>query len=166
MQDPSGWNFSSNISWGANSEYIYFQYNPENNPSDSLYRVSVKNPQQLEKVSWQDENKLLPRYGDFNDARNRKVYTRDGELYLYDLRKQEERKLLELNGSISDPQFLANENQVSFILDNNAFLYNLDSGMVTRLTNIRTGSEKDDQEKELTAQDQWLQDENLQLCKK
>ena len=164
MQDPS-WmgTYPSNISWGPHSEFIYFSYNPENNPSDSLYRVGVKNPQKIEKVAWQDEHKMIPRYGDYNKARNKKIYTRDGELYLYDLKKKKERKLLELTGSISDPQFLANENKLSFILENNAFLYDMGTGVVNRLTDIRSGSKKEEEEKELSAQDQWLQDENLQL---
>lgn len=163
MQDPS-WmgTFPSEISWGPNSDYIYFNYNPENNPSDSLYRVSVKNPEKIEKVQWQDEIKLIPRYGDYNEARTKKVYTRDGDLYLYNLKKKNEQHLLELNGSISSPQFLANEDQLSFVLDNNAFLYNLESGAVKKLTNISSGTAKEE-EKELSSQDQWLKDENLQL---
>jgi dipeptidyl aminopeptidase/acylaminoacyl peptidase len=164
MQDPA-WmgTFPSNVQWGPNSEYIYFSYNPEKNPADSLYRVSRKTPTQLEKVSWQDEQKLIPQQGDFNRARNKKVFTREGVLYLYDLRKEKEEKLLELSESLSNPQFLNDEDKISFILDNNAYVYNLDTGTLTKLTNIRTGSQKEQKDRELSAQDQWLQDENLQL---
>ncbi|MCX2839401.1 S9 family peptidase [Salinimicrobium sp. MT39] len=164
MQDPS-WmgTFPSNVQWGPHSEYIYFNYNPDNSPADSLYRISRKDLNKIEKVSWQDEQKLLPQRGDFNQARNKKVYTRDGDLFLYDLRKKKEEKLLELSGSLSDPQFLYNENKISFVFDNNAFVYDLSTGKITQLTNIQTGSQKEQKDKELSAQDQWLQDENLQL---
>jgi len=164
MQDPS-WmgTFPSNVSWGAHSENIYFQYNPEENPSDSLYRINIKNPQKIEKVSWQEEDKLLPRQGDFNTAHSKKIFTRNGTLFLYDLKKREEKKLLELGGGISNPQFLANESQISFVFDNNAYRFSLDSGAIDKLTNIRTGTEKEQKEKKLSEQDQWLQDENLQL---
>ena len=163
MQDPS-WmgTFPSNISWGPHSDYIYFHYNPENNPSDSLYRVSVKNPGKIEKVQWQDEKELIPEYGEFNKARSKKVYTRNGDLYLYDFRSRKELKLLELNSSISNPQFLANEEDVSFILDDNAYLYDLESGGIKQLTNIKS-EVKEEKENELSSQEQWLQDENLQL---
>ncbi len=164
MQDPS-WmgTFPSNITWGPNSDYIYFDNNPDKNPSDSLYRVSIENPKQIEKVSWQEENKLLPSSGDFNKARNMKVYTRHGDLYLYKLEKQEEQKLLELNGSISNPQFLNDETRLSFILADNAFVFDLESGGIKKLTNINSGTKEEKKEKELSAQEQWLQDENLEL---
>ncbi|MCC8358390.1 S9 family peptidase [Salinimicrobium sediminilitoris] len=164
MQDPS-WmgTFPSNITWGPNNDYIYFDYNPDKNPSDSLYRVSIENPKQIKKVSWQEENKLLPSSGDFNKARNMKVYTRDGDLYLYKLEKQEEQKLLELNGSISNPQFLNDETRLSFILADNAFVFDLESGGIKKLTNINSGTKEEKKEKELSAQEQWLQDENLEL---
>lgn len=164
MQDPS-WmgTFPSNVSWGAHSENIYFQYNPDKNPSDSLYRINIKNPEKIEKVSWQEEDELLPRQGDFNKTRNKKVFTRNGALILYDLKKREERKLLELGNGISNPQFLANESQLSFIFENNAYRYDLNSGVVEKLTNIRTGTEKEKKEKKLSDQDQWLKNENLQL---
>src|SRR5690606_28451452 len=105
MQDPA-WmgTFPSGISWGAHSENIYFRYNPDGHPSDSLYRINIKNPKQIHKVTWQDEEKLLPAQGDFNKAQNKKVFIKDGALYLYDFRRKEEQKLLELGGGIANPQ--------------------------------------------------------------
>lgn len=164
MQDPV-WmgTFPSNISWGAHSENIYFQYNPEKNPADSLYRINIKDPKQIEKVSWQEEDKLLPRQGDFNKARNRKVYVKNGKLYLYDFKNKKERELVELGGNISNPNFLENEERISFIFDNNAYLYDLKVGTLEKLTNIRTGTAKEEKEKKLSKQNQWLQEENLGL---
>ena len=164
MQDPS-WmgTFPSNISWGAHSENIYFQYNPEKNPSDSLYRINIKNPKQIEKVSWQEEDQLLPRQGDFNNARTKKIFVRDGVLFLYDLKSKKERELVELGGGISNPEFMADEEKISFVFDNNAYIYNLKSGGIDKLTNIQTGTEKEKKEDKLSEQDQWLQDENLGL---
>lgn len=164
MKDPA-WmgTFPSNISWGAHSENIYFEYNPEKNPSDSLYRINIKDPRQIRRVSWQEEDQLLPRQGDFNDARTKKVFVRDGILFLYDLKSKKERELIELGGGISNPEFMADEEKISFVFDNNAYTYNLKSGGIDKLTNIRTGTEKEKKEEKLSEQDQWLQDENLGL---
>ena len=40
MQDPS-WmgTFPSDIRWGEDSESIYFTYNAEKDPADSLYKI-------------------------------------------------------------------------------------------------------------------------------
>lgn len=164
MQDPA-WmgTFPSDISWGAHSENIYFRYNPEKNPADSLYRISIKNPEQIKKVSWKEEDQMLPRYGDFNDARTKKIFVRDGILMLYDLKSRKEKELIELSDGISNPQFMADEEWISFVFDNNAYTYNLESGNLDKLTNIRTGTEKEKKEEKLSDQDQWLQDENLGL---
>ena len=164
MQDPS-WmgTFPSNVSWGAHSENIYFDYNPEKNISDSLYRININKPDQIVKVSWQEQDNLLPQQGDFNDARTKKVYVRNGQLYLYDLKNRKERQLLELGQGISNPGFMANEEKISFVFDDNAYIYNLSSGNLDRITNIRTGSKKEEKEVKLSKQDQWLQDENLGL---
>ncbi len=164
MQDPE-WmgTFPSNVSWGAHSENIYFQYNPEKNPSDSLYRININAPKKIEKVSWQEEDKLLPRQGDFNSSRTKKVFTRNGKIFLYDLRKKQEKQLLELGSQISDVQFLTNEDRLSFIYDNNAFQYDLNTGAVKKLTNIQRGDKKEEKDKELSDQDEWLQEENLGL---
>lgn len=166
MQDPI-WmgTFPSDVSWGANSQNIYFEYNPDSNPQDSLYRININNTGEIQPVSWREQENLVPDSGDFNDARSLKVYTRNGSLFLFNVKKQQEKKLLELGNRISDPAFQQNEEQISFIFDDNAYLYNLKSGMLERLTDIRTGSKKEKKEEELSRQDEWLKQENLGLLK-
>ena len=164
MQDPL-WmgTFPSEISWGVDGENIYFMYNPEGYPADSLYKINIQHPEQIIPVSWKNQKDLIPDYGDFNNKRTKKVYSRNGSLFTYDLRKQKEQELLDLGENIRDPKFLADENLISFVMDDNAFLYRLDSGRVQRLTNIRSGEKKENEEKELSEQDQWLKQENLEL---
>jgi hypothetical protein len=44
MRDPKWMGVApSNLSWSEDSKQIYFQWNPENNPGDSLYAVSLTN---------------------------------------------------------------------------------------------------------------------------
>ncbi|MGB7786619.1 MAG: prolyl oligopeptidase family serine peptidase [Salinimicrobium sp.] len=164
MQDPL-WmgSFPSEISWGVNSDNIYFMYNPEANPADSLYKINIKHPEDMVKVDWKEQKELLPRHGDFNDSRTKKIYSRNGSLFLFDLKKQKEDELLEMGENLRDPKFLAHENQISFIMDNDAFLYLLDSGKLQKLTNIKSGNKKDKEDEKLSEQDQWLKEENLGL---
>ena len=48
MQDTD-WmgTFPSSVKWGIQSENIYFNYNPDRNPADSLYRINIKNPKKI-----------------------------------------------------------------------------------------------------------------------
>lgn len=164
MQDPVWMGTSpSNISWGAHSENIFFEYNPEQFPEDSLYKININRPEQIEQVKGKEQEKLLPSSGAFNDARTKKVYTRSGKLFLYDLKKKDERQLLDLGIPIYSPAFTENNEQISFILDNNAFLYDLKTGTLRKITNIRKGKNKDAKEEEVSEQDAWLKEENLEL---
>lgn len=164
MQDPS-WmgTFPSAVEWGEHSEIIYFDYNPENNPADSLYKIELENPEEIIKVSMEEKKNLIPNSGDYNDRYNKKVYIRNGNLYLYDLKSREEIQLLELPEEINDPKFLSDENLIGFNLENNAFIFNIEEGKISQLTNFHKGEEKEEDKEDLSEKDDWLQQENLKL---
>lgn len=164
MQDPD-WmgNFPSSIHWGIHSQNIYFDYNPDDNPADSLYRININEPGKIIKVTASREQELVPRSGDFNDNRSKKVFSQDGDLYIYEMRSRTKRELVDLPFSIEDPVFLRNEDQIAFEAEDNAFLYNLKNGSIQQLTNIKSGSGTDKKEKGLSDKDDWIQQENLDL---
>ncbi len=164
MQDPL-WmgTFPSDINWGIDSETVYFDYNPEENPADSLYRITVQNPQKILKVSAAERQKLIPSRGDFNDKRSEKIFTENGDLYIYHLRSSKKEELLDLPSSIENPQFLANDDQISFEAENNAYLYDLNSGFIKKLTHIEKGEPRDEKEKKLSEKEKFLENENLDL---
>lgn len=164
MQDPS-WmgTFPSRIQWGEHSENIYFNYNQDNDPSDSLYRISIQDPENIEKVHWTEEQQMLPSYGSYNDARTRKLYTRNNQLLIYNMKNREEKELLDLGSRISNPEFLADEHLISFIFDDNAYLYNRENGSIEKLTNIRSGEKSKEEETTASEKDEWIREENLGL---
>lgn len=164
MQDPN-WmgTFPSSVDWGIHGENIYFNYNPEKNPADSLYKVNIKNPKKILKVSAKEKQELIPSRGDFNAARSIKIFTEDGDLVLYDMKSRKRRELLDLPSAINDPKFLSNEEKIAFKIEDNAFLYNLENGSLQQLTHIKSGSKPDESEKESSEKDAWLEKENLEL---
>lgn len=165
MQDPS-WmgTFPSDIRWDEDSESIYFQYNADNDPSDSLYKIDLDNTDRTEKLSWQEKKQLIPFYGSYNKSKTKKLVAEDGKIVLYDLRKGDQKELLELDGRLSGLDFLADEKFISFSFDNNAYLYNLNTGSLDKLTNLNEGkAPKDKKEEKLSEKDQWVKQENLEL---
>lgn len=162
MQDPA-WmgTYPTNINWSQDSKTIYFNYNLQKDPSDSLYKISLSNLDNIQKVSFSEE-KNLPGRGDLNTSASQKVYIQDDALMLYNLKDNKSRQLLKLGERIRDPQFLNDENLISFIMEDNIFLYNLLSGSVQKITNIQSG-EKKDAEKKSSVKDDWLEKENLGL---
>ncbi len=164
MQDPN-WmgTFPENVQWSSDSEIIYFGYNPEENPADSLYKISLKNTSNIEKVSLKERRERLPRYGDFNEDRSKKIYTKNGSLWIFNTETKEKEKLLSLSEAIEDPKFMADESKISFNMGDNAFIYNPEKGKIRQFTRIEKGTKKEDEDKDLSEKDKWVRNENLEL---
>lgn len=164
MQDPQ-WmgNFPSNIKWSGDSKTIYFDYNPEKNTSDSLYKIELNNTSKISKVSLKEERNIVPAHGDFNESRKEKVYSEDGNLMFYIAKSGETAQVLELPEAINNPKFLSNENKISFTAGNNAFIYDRKNGSIKQLTHINKGKDREKKDEDLSDKDAWVRDENLEL---
>ncbi|HSJ12343.1 MAG TPA: S9 family peptidase [Gillisia sp.] len=163
MQDPA-WmgTFPSNIRWSEDSKTIYFNYNLQKDPSDSLYKIHLNSRDKIVKVSREEQNNLLPGSGNYSRDRSKKIFIKDDALMLWEQRNNKTQKLLHLGERISDPRFLYDENKVSFSMNNNLFVYTLDTGSLEKITNIRSGDKQDKTEKTSTKED-WVKEENLGL---
>lgn len=164
MQDPK-WmgHFPSNIKWDDKGEIIYFDYNPEGNPSDSLYKIHLKNPTKIEKVGLQEKKSFIPSNAALNKTKNLKLFASNGDLILYDVAKGSKSTLISLGERISNPQFLANEKNVSFVAGNNVFLYELETGKLKKLTRIQSGNKPEEKEPKIEEREKWLKEDNLSL---
>ncbi len=164
MQDPK-WigTFPSNIEWNVHSDAIYFNYNKYNNPSDSLYLISLKAQNTIEKVSWKDEKNRVPNSGAYNASKSKKIYVKNNTLFLYDIKSRKELKVLELYQNIRNPIFLADENNIAFTFDHNAYIYSLNNGNLNKLTNLKAGEDSKKKEDNLTEKATWLKEDNLQV---
>ncbi|MCM4160707.1 S9 family peptidase [Antarcticibacterium flavum] len=163
MQDPQ-WmgTFPSNIHWAEDSKTIFFNYNLQKDPADSLYKINLNAQDQILKVPYEEEKKEISRAGDYNKKRDKKVFVKDDALMLYDLKTHNSKKLLELDGRIGNPKFLGDENKISFNLRDNIFVYDQQTGSLKKLTNISSG-EKKKEAAGLGAKDDWVKTENLGL---
>jgi len=164
MQDPN-WmgTFPSDVHWGIHGENIYFNYNPEKNKSDSLYKVAINNPKKILKVSAKEQQDLIPDNGDFNESRSRKIFTKDGDLFIYNMDSKTKRELLDLPFSINEPVFLNDNQRIAFKAEDNAFIYDLEKGNIQQLTHIKSGTEPEKSDKKSSEKDEWVKNENLEL---
>lgn len=164
MQDPK-WmgTFPSNIEWNEQSDVLYFNYNKDNDPSDSLYRISLKSKNTIEKVKWREEKNRIPNRGSYNASKTKKIYVKNNALFIYEIKSKKESKVLEFINSLYNPVFLADENTIAFTSENNAYIYNLSSQTLKKITNLKTGDDSKKKEDKLTDKANWLKEENLQL---
>lgn len=154
MQDPKWIGVSpDNIFWSENSEILYFNWNPLNNEGDSLYSITVNNTEP-QKVRPEVRRELPAQGGAYNQARTKKVYTSNGDLFLMNLENGNIRQITNTLGVESSPSFLIDKKKISYIMDSNLYTWNLESGLLTQVTNFRKGKEKEDPKK--SAEGQWL----------
>jgi len=149
-----------NIYWGENSQNIYFSWNPNDELTNSLYQTTVSGttPQEVSVAA----QKVLPssRGGAYNKARAAKVYAKNGDLFLLDIAKNTTTQITNTFARESNPQFSADEQQVFFQMDNNAFTWSIATGTITQLTNFRKGNDQS-KRKRLNPQEDWLQEDQL-----
>ena len=163
MQDPS-WigNLPSNVFWAENSKTVYFDWNPENADADSLYEVNIENAIP-HKVPAKLRENLPSQYGSYNNAHTEKVYTKDGDIFLLNIKSG---KVLQLTKTIAyeyNPVFLLDGNSVCYTLNNNIFKLKIKTGATVQLTNFVKGKEKRKQNP--TQQQKFLQNEQMNLFK-
>ena len=85
MRDPKWIGVSpSNVFWSEDGKQVYFNWNPDKNVGDSLYTVSTttRTPQKVTPVN----RRALPsNTGDYNRAHTKKVWDKNGDLFLLDV---------------------------------------------------------------------------------
>ena len=161
MRDPS-WmgNFPSNVFWAEDSKTVFFDWNPKNADNDSLYSINVgkTNPQ---KISGKILKSIPSQYGSYNRTHTKKVYTKNGDIFLLDTQSG---KILQLTKTLAreyNPTLLLNDSSICYIRSNNVFKLNFRTGITEQLTNFIKG--KASGEKKFTPQQKFLKDEQLNL---
>ena len=161
MRDPKIWIGTSptNISWSADSKTIFFNWNPDKNLSDSLYSYSLTD-KKISKVSLSDRKKAPSEDGVYNRNRTRKVYEKNGDLFLFD----ENFSIRQLTNTVereSNPAFNQDEQRVLFERGNNLFSISISTGNIKQHTDFKTGTKKTDSN--ASDEEKFLKAEQLAL---
>ncbi|WP_439881260.1 prolyl oligopeptidase family serine peptidase [Pontibacter sp. MBLB2868] len=161
MRDPKWIGTSpSNIFWSEDGKKIYFYWNPEGNKSDSLYSVSADG-KNIRKVSAQERRNLPAQNGEYNKAESKKVYEKNGDIFLYDIKSGKSQQITNTVERESNPDFSFNEQKVTYVKDNNLFAWSLGTGQTVQLTDFKKGRKPADEGK--NAQRDWLKEQQLSL---
>lgn len=138
MQDPDSWigSLPEDIVWSEDSRDIYFKWNPNNNSSNNLYRITTKDLKP-EEVTLDKQKVTSQRNDSYSKDGNRKVYVKSGDIFLYDKAKNQINQITHNLGNIRSAVFTSDEKEIVFEQDNNLYLWSFESGAITRLTNIQ-----------------------------
>jgi dipeptidyl aminopeptidase/acylaminoacyl peptidase len=138
MRDPKWIGIApSNIRWSDDNKHLYFNWNPNNTERDELFAIAPTDTKPV-KVSI-DEQKAFPSgYGAMNRAHTLKLYEKNGDIYLEELKTGKIQQLTNTVEREANPAFSGDESKVIYTAGGNLFSMSLNGGGVTQLTNFST----------------------------
>ena len=159
MRDPKWIGVApSNLFWAENSKQLYFNWNPEKFPGDSLYAIAPPAGKPA-KVSSSLRRQLPSVFGTYNKTRTKKVYEKNGDLFLLDIALNRITQITNTIDRESNPTFSGDERKVIFTSNGNLFSWTISGGEFAQITDFRKGTKKSDPKK--TEQDKWLREDQL-----
>lgn len=178
MQDPKSWvgTSPSNPFWSDDAKTLYFTWNPvqaKGGPAkgDSLYKVTIHRDSRKKTVTASEPIKVSPSerralptppISTYNRAYTQRLFDRQGDLFLLDVKSGAVRQLTNTVESEADPAFSGDEQKVIFRRSGaNLFSIDLKTGELTQLTDFRTGAKKP--ESKLSDEEKFLKQDQLRL---
>jgi len=163
MRDPKWMGISpSNIRWSDDSKKIYFNWNPNSTERDELFSITASNlkPQ---KVSLDEQRDMTPENGRWNKKHTLKIFERNGDIYLLNVRNGKIAQLTNTTDRELYPTFTGDESGIIYTnAANNLYKINLAQGGLTQLTNFvkaASGTKKNNDNQ----QEKWLKKQQLEI---
>ncbi|HLK20909.1 MAG TPA: prolyl oligopeptidase family serine peptidase [Bryobacteraceae bacterium] len=143
MRGPGlyGWE-PTQVRWSGDGERIYFQWKQASDPllKDPDTYVVGRDGSGLKKLSEDEAKAAPPAFGDSTLDKKRTVYSRDGDLFLYDSTTGQTQRLTKTEEAETNPHFTHDGKRIAFTRANNLYVMALDSGSVVEMTDIKTGT--------------------------
>jgi dipeptidyl aminopeptidase/acylaminoacyl peptidase len=163
MRDPAWIGHSpDDFYWGEYSEQLFFNWNPDNNPEDSLYAY-VLSENEIIPIPHEQEMSFPDRNGVYNKARTEKLFVRNGNLYLSEIKTGKIEPLIESSQRISNAGFLSNEEEIFYVIDNNIFSWDRETGKTLQLVEFSKEAEPKEKSAKKSDKEEWLNNQQLEL---
>jgi len=146
--------------WSDDSRSIYFMWNPDQAPSDSLYRYDLRSGN-IEKVDPLTRESMPPPQAVYSRNRSLMLYVRDGDLFLRDVASGSVRQVTATLQGASSPSFTGDESGVVWVAGNNLYRWDRQGGQLVQLTDFRSGQPAPGPPP--SEQEQWLMEQQLEL---
>jgi dipeptidyl aminopeptidase/acylaminoacyl peptidase len=169
MRDPKWIGTSpSNPTWSADGKKVYFSWNPDNAPADSLYYITKENKTPV-KVSAAEKQQVIPAANIiYNKKRTAYAYVKDGDIFYATVQPAKTFRVLRSADHEFNPQFSFNDSKLVYNRGQNLYAWDIVTGETIQLTQIQPGStparggtSKDNE----TDQEKWLKEDQLRNFK-
>lgn len=151
-----------NVQWSPSGKTIFFTWNRDMEPIRSLYVVSTDNTAP-EKVSLEVRKNLPSFNGTYNKSRSKMVYSKEGDLFIMDMKTGNVSQITSTLASESNPLFNMKEDKIIYSVGNNLFSWEAVTGSTVQLTDLRPGKEKPAELPYSNDRDKWLYNNQMYL---
>jgi len=151
--------------WSADGKELFFYWNPDNAPADSLYYISTKNNIPAKATTLQKQQFLADDNIVYNYKRTAYTYAKGGDIFYTEIKTGRTSRIVSSTDIEYNPQFSFNGSKLVYTRSQNLYAWDIDNGETTQLTRIQTGSaNKSTKEKTDTdnQQEKWLKQDQLQ----
>ena len=164
MRDPKWIGTSpSNVYWGADGNSLYFNWNPDNLSSDSVYFITLTNHNPV-KASVEQKQNIIPVYSTtWNQNRTACVFTKDGDVFFKDIKTGNTKRIIQTTEKETNPVFSFDDKKIVYTSNLNLYAWDIATGETMQLTNLES---KDPEKKTtVTTEEQWLKNDQLQYLR-
>jgi dipeptidyl aminopeptidase/acylaminoacyl peptidase len=163
MRDPAWIGTSpSSVQWSEDSRVLYFNWNPENAPSDSVYQFDLLTGK-TSKLS-PAAKQLRSAVGSFRYNQNRTayVYAQQGDIFWVEVKTGRVRMVTQTVEAESNPVFSCNDQCVVYNRNGNLYAWDMVSGTTQQLSNIGIAdAPRTVTDEASNQQEQWLKADQL-----
>lgn len=147
------------MSWSEDGKTIYFSWNPDLDTLRSLYKTDL-NGAAPQRVSI-EEQQAMTSGGTYTRDGSRKVYSKNGDIFLWDAASGQSRPVLQTTASEFAPRFSGDEQRIVYQSGDNLYSWDIATGAIRQLTNFQRGAKREEPRK--SSQEQWLETDQLAL---
>ncbi|HET6996436.1 MAG TPA: prolyl oligopeptidase family serine peptidase [Chitinophagaceae bacterium] len=138
MRDPKWIGTSpSNPAWSNDGNMLYFSWNPDKAPNDSLYYITQGNKVPVKATVAQKQNFISPNAYVYNNTRTAYAYAKEGDIFFTDVKTNTTRRITQTVDPETNPQFSFNQTKIIYNRSSNLYAWDIVTGETMQLTNIR-----------------------------
>ncbi len=140
MRDPKWMGTSpSGTFWSNDGSTLYFLWNPDKAPSDSLWYITTTNKVPMKATVAQKQGLNTQSTYNYNLARTAYVIAKDGDIFYTDVKTGKTKRITQTVDTENNPQFSFNESKIVYNRSQNLFAWDISGGETMQLTNVKTG---------------------------
>lgn len=149
------------LRWSSLGNTLYFRWSDSPDSLPSLWALD-EGSVRPRRVSTDEQREMLPQ-GSFNRNRSLFLYSKNGDIFLTEVKSGRTRQITSTAASETSPRFSLKEDRILFTTGNNTFAWDISGGGLTQLTDVRQGKERAESRPALSEQERWLQESQLAL---